>query len=154
MKTSRSLLFVIAAIGPVLIGSSGCSKSNDSSASSNLQDAKVAVTNAAVDVKNAAVDSWDSVRDYTYDKRAEFSAHVDQMDKTMDDKMAEMRTQAPDTFSKDKQAAIKDYDDARADLRAKLSDLSNATSDTWADAKAKVAAAWQRVKSDYDKATS
>ncbi len=154
MKNPRSLLFAVAALSPVLIGASGCSKSDNSSASSNLQDAKTAVTNAAVDVKNAAVDTWDSVKDYTYDKRIEFSEHVDRMDKTMDDKIADMKAQAPDTYSKDKQAAIRDYDDARADLKAKLKDLGNATSDTWADAKAKVSEAWQRVKADYDKATS
>jgi|HubBroStandDraft_1064217.scaffolds.fasta_scaffold130799_2 hypothetical protein len=155
MKTTRPILFIIAAFGPaILIGSAGCSKSDNSSASSNLQDAKVAVTNAAVDVKNAAVDTWDSISAYTYEKRVEFSASLDRMDKTMDDKIAEEKTKAPDTLSADKQAAIKDYDEARADLKARLTDLGNATADTWADAKAKVAAAWQRVKADYDKATS
>jgi hypothetical protein len=154
MKNPRSLLFALAAIGPVLIGTSGCSKSDNSSASNSLQDAKTAVTNAAVDVKNAAVDTWDSIRDYTYEKRVEFSDKLDRMDKTMDDKIADMKAHTPDTLSADKQAAIRDYDDARADLKAKLADLGNATSDTWADAKAKVAAAWQRVKADYDKATS
>jgi hypothetical protein len=155
MKTPRPLLFLLASLGTAIgIASGGCSKSDNSTASSNLQDAKVAVTNAAVDVKNAAVDSWDSLKDYTYDKRVEFSASLDRMDKTMDDKIAEEKAQAPATFSADKQAAIKDYDDARADLKAKLTDLGNATADTWADAKAKVAAAWQRVKADYDKATS
>jgi hypothetical protein len=154
MKTSRSLLFALAAIGPALVGTTGCSKTDNSAASNGVQDAKVAVTNAAVDVKNAAVDSWDSIRDYTFDKRTEFSASIDRMDKTMDDKMADMKAKAPDTYSADKQAAIKDYDDARADMKSKLADLNNATSDTWADAKAKVATAWQRVKADYDKATS
>jgi hypothetical protein len=155
MKTPRSLLFLIAAIGPsVLVGTGGCSKSDNSSVAAAAQDAKTAVTNAAIDVKNAAVDTWDSVRDYTYDKRVEFSASLDRMDKTMDDKIAEEKAKAPDTLSADKQAAIKDYDDARADLKARLTDLGNATADTWADAKAKVATAWQRVKADYDKATS
>jgi hypothetical protein len=155
MKTPRSLLFLVATLGPALaIGAVGCSKSDNSAASSNLQDAKAAVTNAAVDVKNAAVDSWDSLKDYTYDKRVEFSASMDRMEKSMDDKIAEEKAQAPSTLSADKQAAIKDYDDAKADLKARLTDLGNATADTWADAKAKVAAAWQRVKADYDKATS
>jgi hypothetical protein len=155
MKTPRSLLFLLATLGPaIVIGASGCSKTDNSSASSNLQDAKTSVVNAAVDVKNAAVDGWDKLKDYTYDKRVEFSDSMDRMDKTMDDKIAEEKAQAPGAFSADKQAAIKDYDDARADLKARLADLSNATADTWADAKAKVAAAWRRVKADYDKATS
>jgi len=155
MKNSRSFLFLVATIVPaLLIVSSGCSKSDTSSANAAAQDAKTAITNAAIDVKNAAVDTWDSVRDFTYDKRVEFSASIDRMDKNMDDKIAEEKTKAPDTFSKEKQAAIKDYDDARADLKARLADLGNATADTWADAKAKVSEAWQRVKADYDKATS
>ncbi len=154
MKSSRTLLYLLSAIGPTLLIGTGCSKSDTSSASTAVQDAKTAVTNAAVDVKNAAVDTWDNIRDYTYDKRVDFSASIDRMDKKMDDKIAEEKAQAPDTLSKDKQAAIKDYDDARADLKAKLADLGNATADTWADAKAKVSEAWQRVKADYDKATS
>jgi hypothetical protein len=155
MKNPRSFLSFIAAAGmAALVGSGGCSKSDTSSATTAAQDAKTAITNAAIDVKNAAVDTWDSVRDYTYDKRVEFSASIDRMDKKMDDKIAEEKAQAPDTLSKDKQAAIRDYDDARANLRARLADLGNATSDTWADAKAKVSEAWQRVKADYDKATN
>jgi hypothetical protein len=155
MKTSRSLQFLLAGAGlAAVLALCGCSKSDNSAASSNLQDAKDSVKAAAVDVKDAAVSTWDSIKDYTYDKRVDFSAKLDQMDKTMDDKIAEEKAQAPSTYSADKQAAIKDYDDARADLKARLSDLSNATADTWADAKAKVAAAWQRVKADYDKATS
>lgn len=154
MKSTRSLLLLVSAISPALLIGTGCSKSDNSSVSAAAQDAKTAVTNAAVDVKNAAVDTWDSIKDYTYDKRMEFSASIERMDKKMDDKIAEEKAQAPDTLSKDKQAAIKDYDDARADLKAKLADLGNATADTWADAKAKASEAWQKVKADYDKATS
>jgi hypothetical protein len=155
MKNPKSILFVLAALAPaVAIVGSGCSKSDNSAASNNLQDAKTAVTNAAVDVKNAAVDSWNSLKDYTYDKRVEFSASMDRMQKNMDDKIAEEKAQTPSTLSADKQAAINDYYDAKADLKARLTDLGNATSDTWDAAKAKVAAAWQRVKADYDKATS
>jgi hypothetical protein len=155
MKTQRSLLYLIATLTPaIVIGLSGCSKSANSTASSNLDDAKTSVKDAAVDVKNAAVNGWDSLKDYTYDKRVEFSASMDRMQKNMDEKIAEEKAQAPTTLSADKQAAIKDYDDAKADLKARLTDLGNATADTWADAKAKVAAAWQRVKADYDRATS
>jgi hypothetical protein len=155
MKTPRSLQFLVASVGLAsVIGLSGCSKSDNSAGSANLQDAKESVKAAAIDVKDAAVSTWDSIKDYTYDKRADFSDHLDKMDKTMDEKIAEEKAQTPSTLSADKQAAIKDYDDARADLKARMTDLSNATADTWADAKAKVAAAWQRVKADYDKATS
>jgi hypothetical protein len=158
MKNSRSLLFLLATLGPALVlGSAGCSKSDTSAASVSAQNAKDAVKDAAVDVKNAAVDSWDSVRDYTYDRRVEFSASMDRMDKSMDDRIADLKAKAsnaPDSAKSDKDAAIKDYDDARADLKARLTDLGNATSDTWADAKAKVSDAWKRTKAAYERATS
>ena len=155
MKTPRSLLLLLATLAPaILIGATGCSKSTNTAASNALQDSKDAAKDAAIDVKNAAVEGWDSLKDYTYDKRVEFSDSMDRTDKKMDDKIAEEKAEAPGTLSADKQAAIKDYDDARADLKARLTELGNATADTWADAKAKVAAAWQRVKADYDKATS
>jgi oligoribonuclease NrnB/cAMP/cGMP phosphodiesterase (DHH superfamily) len=158
MKTPRSLLILLAGIGPALVlGSVGCSKSTTSSASASAEDAKAGIKDAAIDVKNAAVDSWDSVRDYTYEKRADFSSSMDRMDKSMDDKIAELKAKgsySSDSVKSDKEAAIKDYDKARDDLKARLADLSNASSDGWADAKAKVSEAWQRVKAAYDRATS
>jgi hypothetical protein len=155
MKTPATLLLILASlVSGLVLGLTGCSKSANSTASTNLQDAKTAVTDAAIDVKNAAVDGWESLKDYTYDKRVEFSASMDRMQKNMDEKIATEKAQAPSTLTADKQAAIKDYDDAKADLKARLTELGNATADTWADAKAKVAAAWQRVKADYDRATS
>src|SRR5450432_2581962 len=121
MKNPRSLLFLLAGIGPALVlGSVGCSKSTTSSASASAEDAKVAVKDAAIDVKNAAVDSWDSVRDYTYEKRTDFSASMDRMDKTMDDKIADLKAKgsySSDSVKADKEAAIKDYDKARDDLK-------------------------------------
>jgi hypothetical protein len=158
MKNSRYLLFLLAAIGPALVlGSAGCSKSTTDSASASAENAKDAVKDAAIDVKNAAVDSWDSVRGYTYDKRADFSASMDRMDKTMDDKIADLKAKgsySSDSVKADKEAAIKDYEKAREDLKARLTDLGNASSDGWADAKAKVSEAWQRVKAAYDRAMS
>jgi hypothetical protein len=46
---------------------------------------------------------------------------------------------------------MKEYDAARADLKSKLSDLSKATADTWADSKASVAESWKRLRAAYEK---
>jgi phage protein D len=59
----------------------------------------------------------------------------------------------PGVAAAERENAAKDYDAARADLKASLTNLNNSTATGWADAKAKVAVAWQRVKADYDKAT-
>jgi hypothetical protein len=80
---------------------------------------------------------------------------MDRMSDKLDERARVLRAKAsgvPDAASKDREAAVKEYDDARADLKSKMTDLGNATADTWSDAKAKTAAAWTRVRVAYDKA--
>jgi hypothetical protein len=147
MKTHRLLLTLTLTLVPaLLVVTGGCSKADKDNASAVAQD-----------IKSTAIDSWDSIKDFTYEKRIEFSASMDRMSASMDDNIAAAKAKfsgTPDAASKDKEAAIKDYDQARADLKARLIELNNATADTWADAKARVSDAWQRVKADYAKATS
>ena len=155
MKTPRSLPFVIATVA--LLGSWGCSKSESSKAQEVAQDIKTTAKDVAADVKTAAIDTWDSIKDFTFDRRSDFSASIDRMAKGLDAKVADLKAKAstvPDAAAKDREAAIKEYDEARADLRARLTDLGNATADGWAEAKAKVAASWEKVEAAYKKATS
>jgi len=59
----------------------------------------------------------------------------------------------PDAASRDRDSAMKEYDDARADLKEKRTSLENATADTWSDAKAKTAQSCKNTKAAYDKVT-
>jgi hypothetical protein len=155
MKTQRSLFLLIATISPAaLLLSGGCSKNNREP--SVVQDTKAAVKDAAADVKEAVVDSWESIKDFTYEKRTDFSAAVDRMAKKLDDKVVALKAKTADVSdaaAKDRENALKELDEARADLKSKFADLGNATADTWADAKAQVTLAWQKVQAAYDKAT-
>jgi uncharacterized secreted protein with C-terminal beta-propeller domain len=135
MKTSLKTLIAIATLTPAaLLVTAGCSRADKDNAAA-----------VGLDIKTTAVDSWDSIKDYTYEKKAEFSAYMSRMDDSMDAKVADLKA---------KGKSVPDYDDAKADLKKSLSDLNNATADTWADAKAKTEKAWDRVKADYDKATN
>jgi hypothetical protein len=158
MKTSRSLVCLIATLAPAaLIGSWGCSKSETAKAQEVAQDVKTTAKDVAAEVKTVAVDTWDSIKDFTFDRRSDFSAGVGRMADGLDAKIADLRATVstlPDTAAKDKNAAIKEYDEARADLKVRLADLGNATADGWTDAKAKVAASWAKVQAAYTKATS
>ncbi len=158
MKPNRSLAILIATLAPAaLLGSWGCSKSETAKANDVVQDVKTTAKDVATDVKTAAVDTWDSIKDFTFDKRSDFSASVGRMADSLDAKVAELKASAatlPDAAAKDKNAAIKEYDEARAGLKASLTDLGNATADGWADAKAKVSASWAKVQAAYTKATS
>jgi hypothetical protein len=134
MKTSIPLIISLAALPVALLVAGGCSRADKDNASAVAQD-----------IKTTAVDSWDSIKDYTFEKKAEFSAYMSRMSDSMDAKVAQAKSSGK---------SMPDYDDAKADLKKSLTDLDNATADTWADAKAKVDKAWARVKADYDKATS
>jgi hypothetical protein len=125
MKTS---LLIAAA----LFLSAGCSKADKDNAAAVAQD-----------IKATAIDSWNSVKDFTFEKRAEFSAYLARTSDDMDSRVTDLKS---------KGRTVPDYDDARADLKTSLENLNNATVDTWADAKAKAVRAWDRVKADYEKA--
>ena len=111
MKTSSSLLLALTLITPTaLVFSTGCSKSNSDKVADAVQDAKVAVKDAAIDVKDGAVSTWNSIKDYKYDKRSDFAAGIDKATKSMDDKLAELKAKATaDTPEKTK--AREEYDE-------------------------------------------
>jgi hypothetical protein len=141
MKIKPFLLTIVLLPAALLI-SGGCTKTDKDNASAVVQD-----------IKATAIDTWDSVKDFTFEKHDEFKASIERMTKSMDDHVADLRAKAPVVAASDKEEALKEYDAARADLKASLVDLNNATADTWADAKVKVAAAWHRTQAAYDRAT-
>jgi hypothetical protein len=144
MNLRRSILLLTLAPAALFL-SGGCSKAD--------KDNATVVVN---DIKSTAVDTWDGIKNFTYEQRVDFSASIDRMSRSMDDNTTAVRAKVasmPDAAAKDKEATLRDYDDARADLKTDLIALNNATADNWADAKAKVAAAWRRVQTAYDNAT-
>jgi len=153
MKSRLPLLLIAAAVSPAtLFLYAGCSKADDSK--TVVQDAKASAANAVADVKVAAADSWEAIKDFAFERRADFSAGVDRMARALDDKTAALKAKfaaAPDAAATARDSAAKEYEEARADLKARLAELSTATADTWADARAKVEAAWKRVQASYDK---
>jgi hypothetical protein len=155
MKTPRSLFLLIATLSPAaLLLSGGCSKK--SREPSFVQDTKAAVKSAAAGVKEAVSDSWNSIKDFTYERRTDFSAAVDRMAKKLDDQSVALKAktaEVSDATAKNREAALLEFNEARAELKSKLADLGNATADTWSEAKAMVALAWQKVQAAYDKAS-
>jgi hypothetical protein len=160
MKTQGSLpVFAAAICSAALLLVCGCSKSDDrvttiQTTKPDGSNVTVAVTdsNVAVGVTGA----WDSIKDFAYERRADFSAGIDRMSRDMDDKAAAFRTRAAgvsDAVASDRDSAMKDYDSARADLKSKRTDLDNATADTWSDAKAKAGESWKSTKAAYDRVT-
>ncbi len=152
MNTPRTLAIALALLCPAAaIMTSGCSKSENSKVSDAYNDTKTAVKDAALELKVAALSAWDRVRDATFDRRSEFSAGLDDAITRMDARVTEKKAALkPDT--PERARAIRDYDQARAELRDRMIDLANCTADTWGDAKAQASRAWGRVETAYERA--
>ena len=60
-------------------------------------------------------------------------------------------TGLPDTVAKERDRMNKEFSEAHAYLKSLLSGLRTGTADTWDSAKEKVAQAWKRVQTAYDK---
>lgn len=107
----------------------------------------------------AVQESWDLIKDYTFDQRNEFIAALIRMSKAIDEQVLELsakRPLTPTVVADDWEFALKELDSARSDLKWKISELAKTRPDNWADARERVATAWQRTQEAFDsvKATS
>jgi hypothetical protein len=154
MKTTNSLL-LIAALSPAAILLSSCAKTD--SVQQTAQDAKTAAKEMVADVKATASNSWDSIKEYTYEKRDDFAASLDRMAAKHDSAIQEMNAKLkglPDAAARERDHAVKEFNEARVELKSQLANLNKSTAETWADAKEKAAKSWQRVQAAYEKVKS
>ena len=138
--------FALAA-GLVVAGAfSSCSKSNEQKASDSVKD-------AYENSKAAVAKAWENVKDYTYDKRDEFTASARAMSSKMEAQMSEVRASYSEAkASASRKAAMAELKDSEADYKEKVDALGHATAATWDSAKQNVIHAWDRVEAAYDKA--
>ena len=151
MKTSHSLL-LIAALSPAAILLSGCAKAD--AVQQAAQTTKAAAKDIVADVKTAAVDSWDSIKDYTYQKRNDFADTLNRMASKYDADIREMNAKVkdlPEAAAEERDRALKEFNEANIYLKSLLMDLRTGTADTWDNAKKKVAEAWEHVQAAYEK---
>lgn len=97
---------------------------------------------------------WGAITDYTYERRADFSALLTRMAENVDaqvDQLAARRATLPETSVKDWDIAMKELTDAKSDLQFKVSQLSNAMPETWTQLRDSAAQAWRRVQEATDK---
>jgi hypothetical protein len=102
----------------------------------------------------AAVDPWDSIKELTYPKRADFAAGAARLLDRIDGEIRQLnakRANLPETSVKDWDFAMKELNEAQAYLKFTIVSLDEATSETWAEAKTKVAQAWKRANDACDK---
>ena len=130
----------------VLAAFSGCTKQDQQKVSDTIK-------NSYEDSKAALAKAWDNVKDYSFDKRDEFTANAKALAAKAEVQMREARadySEAKATASR--KAAMDELKNAEADYREKLRALGNATADTWESAKQNVILAWNRLQAAYYKA--
>ena len=114
-----------------------------------LRDARTAATNVAADAGAALSASWEGIKDFTYEKRADVAASLNRLQANVDEQVQALkakRATVSEASAKDWDFAMKELEDARADLKYKLSELNKATAETWAEAKERAAEAWRRTQ--------
>jgi hypothetical protein len=136
--------FAVGVLGVIIL--SGCTKEEQAKVGSSVK-------SAYEDSRAAMAKAWDSVKDYTFDKRDEFNARTNAITAEMDVQISEMRANFADAIaSASRKAAMEELKNAEADYKDKLRALASATADTWESAKNNLILAWNRLQAAYYKA--
>jgi hypothetical protein len=97
--------------------------------------------------------SWTDIEGLTYDQRSQFIAGVSNLLRTLDQQIGSLNAKraAMTTDTKDWDIAMMDVTAARAYLAGLVSEVSQASPDTWDQEKDRVATAWQKAEDACDK---
>jgi hypothetical protein len=130
----------------MLFALSACSKQDQEKVGATIkesyEDSKLAMSNA-----------WDRVKDYTFDKRDDFTANAKALSSKMEVQLSEVRANFSEAkASVSRKAAMEELKNAEADYKDKLRALATASADTWEAAKANLILAWDRLQAAYYKA--
>jgi hypothetical protein len=110
---------------------------------------------AVQSVSDQASASWVSIKDFTFDQRADFIAGAGRLQAMLSSQIAELnakRATMPSTVdTKDWDFAMKEMNDSQYYLKSMIEEASRATPETWAEEKDKVDQAWQRAQEAFDK---
>lgn len=137
----------IAALSLAVAGGTGCAKIK-SAPDRPGADQVAAAPGAGVGTHSTA-ETWAAIQHYTFDQRADFSASLDRMARACESDVANVKTrmnQSPEAPRAQQQRLLQDFGVARAELRMQVAELRVCSPETWAEAKAKTAATWERMQ--------
>ena len=140
----RSTLLTLTALAT--LGLAACSKEK-------REDIADKTKEVYQDTKEAVAEGWADLKDYTFEKRSNFSAKLKAHQAVFDADLSRLRAEYSDaTASASRRTAMNELKDSEADYKTKLAALGNATADTWASARDNVLASWDRLHASYEKA--
>jgi len=110
---------------------------------------------AVQSVSDQAAAAWASIKDFTYDQRADFISGAGRLQGMLSSEVAELNAKrasmASTVDTKDWDFAMKEMNDSQAYLKSMIDEAGRATPDTWNQEKDKVDEAWQRAQEAFDK---
>ena len=147
----------LLAAGLAVLTLAGCSKHDrDVTADKTkdaYQDAKAATKDAYQDTKSALAKGWGNVKDYTYEKRSDFTKQVNAYEKEFEADYSKAKANYSEVeASAARKAAWAEVKNDEANFKEKSKALGNATAETWDAARDNVVAAWDRLQASYAKA--
>jgi len=105
------------------------------------------------DTKATVVKGWDNVKDFTFEKRADFSLQLKARQTDFEAGVSKLRADYSEAqASASRKAAMQELKDSEADYHEKFAALGNATADTWTAGRDNVVASWDRLQASYAKA--
>lgn len=122
----------IAVLGSALL-LSACSRTNDETATTTTT--RTTTTDATM---ADASDTWNTIKTYSYDQRAEFAAKTGEVAARLE------RDSVSATGASSTRIA-----EARDELRTAASEITNATADTWNATKDRVGRALEKAETAY-----
>lgn len=157
MKNKLIHTTTLLVTGFALLALGACSKSKREEVADKTKevyaDTKAAVKEAAHDTKVAVVEGWGNLKDYTFEKRSDFSLQLKAKQASFESEVSKLRAEYSEAdASASRKAAMSELKDSEATYKEKLSAMGNATADTWDAARDDVAHAWDRVQASYAKA--
>jgi len=143
-NTIRSTLLTLIALAA--LGLTACSKEK-------REDITDKTKEVYKDTKDTVAEGWADLKDYTFEKRSNFSTKLKAHQTDLEADVSKLRAEYSDaTASTSRRAAMNELKDSEADYKAKLAAVGNATADTWASARDNVIASWDRLHASYAKA--
>lgn len=155
MKSSHHIA-VIAVFVSALCALSGCKpKESQTPPATTIGSAPTQGTPAAVPPSLAddpLATTWASIKDATYEERADFRDRVDHLSDVMDRRMDELVAKAGNASGEAREKwnqGVTEFEAARADLDQRLESFKDTSAETWDEAREGVADAWERVQNAY-----
>lgn len=130
--------------GPAILGAAlllcGCTKNRDMSGTSTASTTPPAsAASSATAMNNDSLNTtWQQIKDYSFDQRDQFKAKLNTIADQINSEAANAKGQAGTQLA-----------DARDNLRSAISQVDQATSDTWQATKDQIAQAVQKAESAY-----